>query len=289
MNRIALDEARALIALIDDPDPEVMAIVKARLAEFDTELIPLLESAWEQHQDPELQSRIEDAIHVIQYSDVRKQLRNWFLSGARDLLQGALIIASYRYPGLQAKALREQINILAAGLSTDISSSLSPMEKVKAINHVLYDLHGFRGNKQNYHAPQNSYINEVLETRRGNPLSLSIIYTQIARSLSLPVFGVNLPEHFILAYLDEERFKQNGLNAPVLFYINAFNRGAIFRSAEIELFVRQMNLEPHDEFFRPCSNEQIIMRMLHNLEIAYRKQGDEREAEEIRALMSAIL
>jgi regulator of sirC expression with transglutaminase-like and TPR domain len=79
---------------------------------------------------------------------------------------------------------------------------MTPQEQVLVMNKVLFDIHGFAGNTTNFHAPQNSFINTVLESKKGNPLLISIIYILMARQLDIPIYGVNLPEHFILAYQD---------------------------------------------------------------------------------------
>ena len=79
----------------------------------------------------------------------------------------------------------------------------SPADHIKLINHVLYNIHGFSGNTTNHKDPQNSYLSQVLETKKGNQISLAIIYSVIAQKLDIPVYGVNLPQHFILAYMDE--------------------------------------------------------------------------------------
>ena len=80
------------------------------------------------------------------------------------------------------------------------------MEKVRVLNHIIFDVHGFSGNTANFHAPQNSYINNVLESKKGNPLSLSVLYAVIAQRLDVNIYGVNLPEHFILAYVEDSHY-----------------------------------------------------------------------------------
>jgi regulator of sirC expression with transglutaminase-like and TPR domain len=101
------------------------------------------------------------------------------------------------------KNLRKQVQQIKHDVWLEINDELTAMEKVKIINHILFDVHQFSGNIANYHAPQNSFINSVLETKKGNPVSLGILYMIIAQELQIPIYGVNLPEHFIVAYVDE--------------------------------------------------------------------------------------
>ncbi len=91
----------------------------------------------------------------------------------------------------------------------------------------MFDIHRYSGNKTNIDAPQNLFINNLLETKKGNHLSIGILYIILGQKLNIPVYGVNLPQHFILAYageISEERVKTADENG-VLFYINPFNKG----------------------------------------------------------------
>ena len=92
-------------------------------------------------------------------------------------------------------------------------------------------VHKFRGNTDEYLNPNNNFINKVLETRRGNPLLVGLVYMLVAQMLGMPVYGVNLPQHFVLAFLEQETYAgnvtgmstQTAQNRKPLFYINAFN------------------------------------------------------------------
>jgi regulator of sirC expression with transglutaminase-like and TPR domain len=153
------------------------------------------------------------------------------------------------------------------------------------INHVFYTQYGFAGNTKNHHDPQNSYLNQVLESKRGNQISLAIIYATLAQKLDLPVYGVNLPQHFILGYIDEgSDEKEYG----VLFYINAFNKGAIFGKHDVDQFLRQLNLEPQPGFYTPCSNTEIIRRVIRNLISAYENLGSAEKVEELKQLQEIL-
>jgi regulator of sirC expression with transglutaminase-like and TPR domain len=124
----------------------------------------------------------------------------------------------------------------------------------------------------------------VLETRKGNPLSLSIIYSVVAQNLSLPVYGVNLPNHFILAFMDKHKINSvNGNENPygVLFYLNPFSKGAILREADIEHFLSDLKITPQRHHFEPCSNSQILQRMLTNLISSFQQVGNAQKVEEL--------
>src|SRR5690606_20064043 len=143
---------------------------------------------------------------------------------------------------------------------------------IKIINSVLFGKLKFGANSKNFHSPGNSLINVVLETKKGNPISLCVVYMLVAQKLKLPVSGVNLPNLFILTYKDDKSTQ---------FYINAFNRGLIFSRKDIENYISELHLTPQNSFFEGCSNIDIIRRVLRNLIMSFDKMGEHAKAEEI--------
>lgn len=288
-------EIEALINLIDDPDEEIYAQVREKIVSIGEEVIPRLENIWELNSfGVEFQQRIEDIIHIIQFDSVYTSLELWAKDGGKDLFEGALMIARYQYPDLDELEARENLMKIRQDVWLELNDDLTALEQVKVFNHVIFDIHGFRGNKKNYHAAQNSYINTVLETKKGNPLSLSVLFIVIADSLGIPIYGVNLPNHFLLAYMDEYnvmRFlegREASEDQDVLFYINAFSKGTIVHKSEITTYLEQLNLEEKDEFFNPCSNIDIVNRLLNNLIHSYDRLGYPDKVKELKKLFQAV-
>lgn len=279
-------EISALVKLLDDPDPEIYAHIEKRLLEYGEEVVHFLENAWEQSLDSLLQERIENIVHKIQFASVREDLNLWFQSGAFDLLQGALVINRYQYPDLDEQKIMLQIDEIKREIWMGLQYEMSSIEKIKLINHIFYNVYGFSGNTKNHHDPQNSYINQVLESKKGNQISLAIIYSTIAQKLDIPVYGVNLPQHFILGYIDESKREEHEFG--VLFYINAFNKGAIFGKHDVDQFLRQLNLDPMPGFYAPCSNVEIIRRIIRNLISSYENLGSKEKVEELKELQDIL-
>lgn len=276
---------QALVRLIDDPDDNIFEHVRDELLNLGLEAIPFLESSWEEENLGLLfQSRIEDLIHEIQFKAVKTELKEWIDSPHKDLLTGALIVARYQYPNLDEQAVHQKIQQIRRDIWLEISEKHTAYEKVRVFNKIFYGKYNFTGNTKDYHSPQNSFINSVIETRKGNPLSLCLLYSVIAQSLDLPIYGVNLPNHFILTYLDE-----NNINELVdtknefgnLFYINAFSRGGIFDDSEIRQFLTSLNKPFDRNFFEPCSNSAIISRMLTNLITSFQQAGSSEKVSEL--------
>src|SRR5690606_28796248 len=147
----------------------------------------------------------------------------------RSLLYGAYLIAKYQYPDINYDNLEKVVAQITQDVWIEMNPQLTALEKVKVINEIFFNVHGFSGNKKNFHSPQNSFINNVIDVKRGNPISLSLLYSEIATRVNVPIYGVNLPEHFVLAYtaLPLDYIDQPS-KEDVLFYINTFNKGSLF-------------------------------------------------------------
>ncbi len=279
-------EVNSLIRLLDDPDAEIFDHVHQKLLSYGPEAIDYLEMAWEQAFDPILQNRIAETVHEIQFGTVKKDLQLWYQGGAFDLLQGVLIINRYQYPDLDEQKVINQIEAIKRDVWLQMMNEASPKEEVDLINHIFYSIHGFSGNTANHQDPQNSYISQVLETKRGNQISLAIIYSIVAQKLDIPIYGVNLPQHFILAYLDERQ--ESELEGGILFYINAFNRGFMFGRRDVDMFLKQLNLKFDKQFYEPCSNTDIVKRVLRNLISSYEHLGSADKVAELQELLKIL-
>jgi regulator of sirC expression with transglutaminase-like and TPR domain len=279
-------EIASLIKLLDDPDPQIFEQVEDKLLSFGSLVITYLESAWEESLDTFLQERIENLVHKIQYENVREDLALWYQSGGFDLLRGILIINRYQYPDLNEEKIISQIEAIKRDIWLQMMYESNPVEKVKLINHLFYSIYGFSGNTANHPDPLNSYLSQVLESKKGNQISLAIIYSIIAQKLDIPIYGVNLPQHFILAYVDE--FEKTADENGVLFYINVFNKGYIFGKKDIDQFLRQLKITPERLFYEPCSNTDILKRVLRNLISSYEKVGAEEKVSELQKLLEVL-
>jgi regulator of sirC expression with transglutaminase-like and TPR domain len=282
----------ALIKLIDDPDESVFEHVRDKLLSYGSTVIPYLENSWEEDSFGLIfQGRVEQIIHDIQFEEVKLQLSSWYNSNDKDLMRGAIIVAKYQYPGLKDELILEGLQQIRRDVWLELNNKQTAFEKIKIFNRIFFGIHNFHGDAKHYYSPMNSYINMVMESRKGNPLSLSLIYSCIAQSLDMPVYGVNLPNHFILAYMDENG---SGLFLPeknefgVLFYINPFSKGSILDSNAVKEFLDGHRLNHKREYFEPCSNSSIIRRMLTNLIASFQQVGNLEKLNELKELRSIL-
>jgi regulator of sirC expression with transglutaminase-like and TPR domain len=283
---------QALIRLVEDPDEIVYSHVHDRLLDYGKDAIPFLEISWEEEDWGILfQNRIETIIHEIQFSEACRELKAWSESEEKDLLIGALAIARYQYPGVNEEGVYTAIDKIKQDVWLEINQKNTALEKVRIFNKIFFGTHKFKGNSKNFLSPLNSFINTVLESRRGNPLSLCLIYSIVAQKMEIPIYGVNLPNHFILAYMDEDKIRHDmgeKNSHGVLFYINPFSKGSLFDENEVKEFLNSLNLPNSREYFEPCSNTQIIKRMLTNLIAAFLEVGNAEKVNELILLRNIL-
>lgn len=294
-------EVVSLIALLDDEDEEIVKHVEDKLLSLGVNVVTLLESEWDSINNIEHQQKLENIIHKIQFENELETLREWSKSEEQDLLDGLYIIAKYKYPELLKQTLVNEIDRIRLDIWLEIRPEFGAYEKIRIMNHILYNVHGFKGNTDHYHDPSNSFINNVLESKRGNPIMLAVVYMLVAQRLNMPVYGVNLPQHFVLGYKEDssvidisDAFNKRAhptvrqSNGKILFYINAFNNGSVFSKANLEQFLKQIQIEPRLEFFEPCSNIDIIKRVLRNLSVAYEKLNKAYKVQEVHQMLSIL-
>lgn len=288
MQAVSEKEFRALITLLDDNDNEVFTHVTDKLLSLGIDGIPLLESAWETSENQIIQSRIEDVINRIQFSNVKDRLIKWIQNDGEDLLEGALIVAKFQYPELDEFKVTQKINSISKNIWIELNPSLSPLEEAHVINHVFFQLHGFFGQQTQQSDADVGYINNVLDNKKGNSLSLSILYLILAQKNELPIYGVNLPYHFIMAY-SRKYFSENELTAnnqekSVMFYINPLNKGIVFSRSEITHYLDQMKLKSDTKFYSPCSNLDTIKMLIYNQLSCYDQNGNVDKAHQLKEL-----
>lgn len=272
------NEIKALISLLDDYDYEVASHVEQKIVSMGESVIPYLEEQWEETLDTELQKKIEDLIHNLQYESLHQKLLNWKEDGAKDLLEGMWLVNTYLYPDVEYATITKTIDQMYFDIWAQMQDDMHPYDQVKALNNEVFKVKKFSANTKNFHSPSNSMLHLALETKRGNPLTLCVIYMTIAQRLGFPIFGVNLPNLFILTY------KLDG----VQFYINVYNKGLILSKSDIDNYILQLNLNPIDLFYEPCSNLDIIKRALRNLAFSFEKMDDPEKATEVTKLLDAL-
>ncbi len=173
-----------------------------------------------------------------------------------DLTRAALLIARLDNEELDIDFYRAEIQRLARLAAEYFPKNAKPADKILALNKFLFKERGFHGSHTEYYAKSNSYLNEVIDDREGLPITLSVLYMEIARELKLKVVGVPLPGHFMVRH-------ENKGAEPQL--IDVFE-GKLISRADADAKVRKVTgRAPKDADFAPAAKRTILVRMLHNL------------------------
>jgi regulator of sirC expression with transglutaminase-like and TPR domain len=288
MDEKNLKEIFALVRLIDEPDQEIYKLIREKILTHGIEAVSFLEKAWDNDPNKILQERLEEIIHTIQYNNIQIEIKKWKEIGSHNLLLGYILITKYQYPEFDEEKIKLELDRIKQDIWLELNDELTGFEKVKIINRILFDLYKFEGNTANMFSPINSYLINLLETKKGNQISLSLLYLILAQMLNLPVYGVNLPEHFVLAYMNEFCEVDTEKIDSVIFYINPYSKGMIFTSREIDIYLKQIKVDPLKSYYLPCSNIDIIIRLLRNLIFSYEKLNQKSKIEELEGLVKLL-
>ncbi|MEE9172362.1 MAG: transglutaminase-like domain-containing protein [candidate division NC10 bacterium] len=179
-----------------------------------------------------------------------------------DLAEAALLIAAEEYPHLDTEGYLGRIGGMAERVKDRVSLELDPVTVIEELNRYLFDEEGFRGNSEDYDDPKNSFLNEVIDRRKGIPITLSILYMEIAWRLDLHLVGVGLPGHFIIKYQSGDR--------EIL--IDPFHRGALLSEEDCQRTLDQIykgKMAFHRGLLTSTPKRSILARMLNNLKGSY--------------------
>lgn len=272
MNELKLE---ALITLLDDPDDSVFKMVLAEMRNEDISIIDRLEHIWETSFEILVQERIEFIIQEIQLKDTKDKIKNWANQQTLDLFEGVFLISRYQYPELKLKPIQIQLEKIRKDIWLEFKNSLTSIEKITILNHIFFDHYKFKINYENTESPQNCYINRVLDTRKGNPISITILYTLVARSLKLPVHYIDFEKSPLVGYFDKDiaKIAHGEDSTHVLFYINPSNKGAIIGPKEVDYIQQSAELHEHRNHPEPCSDRIIIKRLVEKLTNDYKLTG----------------
>ena len=264
-DRLIMDRVDELVRnLRNEPDwpAEVMKELAAGVPES-PELLELAAKELEQRAE-----RIRGLATEIHVRQTQRKLSEELAQADEDidLLRAALLIARIDNREVDVDAYVNQTNRLAERIRQRAGRDAAETERLAALDKELFEELGFHGSRTDYNNRSNSYLNEVLEDREGLPITLSIVYIELARRLDLPVTGVGLPGHFIVRF-DPKKGERE--------LIDVFERGA--RMSQAEAMARVAALEDvdwNDAYLEPQTSQGIIIRMLRNLFSLARDEGD---------------
>lgn len=197
-----------------------------------------------------------------------------------DLAHAALLIAQEEYPSLDIPHYLARLDDLAAAVRVHLAAmgaadEAPPPAIIAALNQVVFAESGFHGNREDYYDPRNSFLNEVLDRRIGIPITISLVYMEVAARVGLPLHGIGMPGHFIVAYTGPGPASGRPRSGEV--FIDPYNAGALLTRAACAAHFRRLygpDFTFSSEYLTPLTRHQILARMLRNLKAIYLRRRD---------------
>ncbi|BAZ38023.1 hypothetical protein NIES4101_39580 [Calothrix sp. NIES-4101] len=196
-----------------------------------------------------------------------------------DLAKAALFIAQEEYPHLDPEEYLNALDTMACELQERLPSDRYPMKVIRIINQYLYEDLGFTGNTDDYYDPRNSFLNDVIDRRTGIPITLAMVYLEIARRIDFPMLGIGMPGHFLI----------RPDVAEMEIFVDAFHAGEVMFAQDCEERLSQIYQQPvalQPQYLPTVSKTQVLVRMLSNLKYIYLNQ---QELEKALAAVERIL
>jgi len=277
-----IPEFHSLIKLLDDDSDFVYNNVKERFIHYGENAMHFLKDYFED-ENYIVAQRSREIYSIINFTLLENKIKE--VAYENDMLEKAVfLISKYEYPDVDYDNYKMILDKMAIDLKEKIKKKypliISSFDKIKMLNAYFFYEKGFKGNTKNYYEPENSYINRVIDRKTGIPITLSIVYLLLAKRMEMPVFGVNIPSHFIVEYKDEKEE----------YFIDVFNYGVVISKEEALNFLKQFGIYEKDfnnvPFIQPAGDREIIKRVLENLINIYEKEKDELRIEHLKKLQS---
>lgn len=198
-----------------------------------------------------------------------------------DLAEAALCIAQEEYPGLDVGAYLTMLDAMADDVRKRLPDVDYPLRVIRVINHYLFEELGYTGNQDNYYDPRNSFLNDVIERRTGIPITLSLVYLEVARRIDFPMVGVNFPGHFLIRPDREDTD----------FHLDPFHQGDVLFMQDCQDRLTQIYGQPvtiQPQFWTVVTPRQFLTRMLTNLQQIYLHQQNLRRYQAVSERLALV-
>lgn len=252
----------ALIHLLQEED-ERLEIVRRKLIEIGAPARPLLQKSAETG-TPLISERAGQILESIRLEEMDKEWQAYVRKDPCPLEEGVFLLARFGESQLDTERYRQRLDEMAEVLRERMGSDRTPEEIIEALNHYLFRELQFSGNKLQYYLPENSYIHSLLDLKKGIPISLSVLILLLADRLRLPMYGVGMPGHFLVKWVEGSRE----------IYIDPFNLGQRLSKDEIAAYLSEGGMVWKDDYLETVSSRQIIARMIRNLVHIYKQEGE---------------
>ncbi|MFD2531077.1 transglutaminase-like domain-containing protein [Gracilimonas halophila] len=272
-------EIKSLLFLMDDPDPFVQESVENRLQELGENAVPLLDEYKAEINSEDARRKVNEVIHKLTFETLEQdfiEILEGGLKTRRSLEKAVFTLARFGNPTLRISEYQAKLDHFADIVEPQIKYKLDEKRKMKRLLKFIFEDLNFHGDAEDYHAPKNCFLDQVIERRKGLPISLSLIVMFISYRLEMPFFGINMPIHFMLNYVgDKEEL-----------LIDPYDNGAIVTYDQCYFFLKKNNIDPRSEHFQMATNLDVVLRCIRNLIHSYERKEEMHRVEDLGRLLS---
>lgn len=264
VDRITKEEKDALLSLLDDPSPIVRKTVLQTIDGMGSDGFDLLTQAIK-GSNRLLSWHASRCLSELESANPIAEFRAYIRSMNYELESGWIMISRVAYSDIEMGDICRELDEIADRCRELIARPANCREQCLVVNRVLFHECGFRGNVENYSNPDNSFINRLLETRKGLPITLSTLYLLVAGRLGIPIEPIGAPGHFVVGCFEES----------VPFYIDPFEGGKLLTAGQMLRRFEAVCMAPNLSHLAPVSTQETLARICRNLVPHYSKSGRE--------------
>ncbi len=274
-------EIESLVFLLDDPDPYVKTKVKSRLFELGEEAVPLLDQQKSQARSETERELINEVIQWITYGSMEEDFLDVLETGIPNLTkleEAVFVLSRFQNPTLRIEDYRRKLDHFASLIGDGLRYEPDSGRQMHLLLDFIFNDLEFTGSTTNYYDPDNSYMDRVIDRRRGLPISLGLVVLFLARRLDLPFYGVNMPIHFMLKYKSDKEE----------LLIDPFDEGKVVTYNQCYYFLKQNGVEPKSAHFDTAKEYEILARCIRNLIQSYARLKKEERVRDLQRLLSTV-
>lgn len=274
-------EIESLMFLMEDPDPFVQEQVHLRFQELGEQAVPLLDQIRVESKDKDEKKRIKDVLHQLTFETLKEEFAELLSEGIQNrsqLEKAVLLLARFGNPTLRTSEYVKTLDHFADMIRPSLRYKRNERDKMQILMKFIFEDLNFKGDNKNYHDPANGFLDQVIDRRKGLPIALSLVAMFIARRLQLPVFGVNMPIHFMLTFVGAQEEQ----------LIDPYDQGAEVSYDQCYFFLKKNNVTPRPEHFKMAADIDILTRCIRNLMHSYERSEDAHRVEDLKNLLALV-
>ncbi len=254
--------------MADDQSPQIRKILRQTILDSSYDII-FNRLEFSRQIPPEFRENLNSLLDSLHFDLVKSTFHRLVAGNLEDidLEKAALLLSYWNNPSVNLAGVRNKIDQYAAEVGSRFALLENPFSQVEHLSYFMFKKYNFRGNTDDYYHPDNSFLDRVLETHKGIPISLSLLIMLIGQRLSIPLEGVPMPAHFILKFISggEEMF------------FDPYYRGQTYSRQECLAYLNNANVENPHEILDGCPHYQIVLRIMRNIRLVYSSYRDEEE------------